>query len=527
MNKTVFVFTCLIFSLGLNAQENINISTGAFFEGEPYLKVNPDNPNHLVVAWMGFVNATQNIKIKVRASFDSGVTWSTITNLDHVQPGYTSADPSIAFDPEGNVLIAYIDWTGSDGDPLAGGIQISKSTDGGLAFNAPIEVLNIDVMPAQKIIDRPWIAVDKSTTSNAGNIYITSMNAKEAAPDYHPFISTSTDGGNNFTLSTLDNDNWLSGDLITSPMPTPTVQENGVFYAVYPSFVFSQNSMAQYILAASADGGATFNYQTVFASNETSTNNDPLPKKGYLLREDPSDINHLAFFYPSNINEDLDIYFTETFDAGATWSATSRINDDPVANDRLQDLVWADFNNNGDLIVTWRDRRNAPESGYETASEIWAAYRPNGANTFQSNFQITDETVAYNDVLALAGNDFMSVQLVDQVVHTTWGDTRTGTLKIWYQRSDTDGAILSVDDLTRDQPSPFIFPNPARDFVTIKTEGWTILTIYSLDGKKTTIVKNALNNEEEPINISHLSKGTFIFEIKTSTGIYHQKVIKL
>jgi hypothetical protein len=351
LKKHILLIFCALTSFLMSAQIDINLSNGALFEGEPYLKANPQNPNHLVAAWMGFVNAAQNLKIKVRTSFDGGITWSSITNLDHVEPEYTSADPSIAFSPDGNVLIAYIDWTGSDGDPLAGGIQLSKSTDGGLTFNAPTEVLNIDVMPAQKIIDRPWIAVDRSNTSTSGNIYITSMNAKEASPDYHPFISTSTDGGNSFTLSTLDGDNWLSGDLITSPMPTPTVHLNGVFYAVYPSFVFSQNAMAQYILVASADGGATFNYQTVFASNETSTDNNPLPKKGYLLREDPSDINHLAFFYPSNLNEDLDIYFTETFDAGATWSVSSRINDDPIANDRLQDLVWADFNENGDLAI--------------------------------------------------------------------------------------------------------------------------------------------------------------------------------
>jgi hypothetical protein len=525
MIKWMCLLLCFMAPALMKSQEDVSLSTGAFFEGEPYLKTNPENPNHLVVAWMGFVNAAQNIKIKVRASFDAGVTWSTITNLAHVQTGFTSADPSIAFNLNGDVLIAYIDWTGSDGDPLAGGIQMSRSTDGGLSFNTPQEVLNINEMPAQKIIDRPWITVDRSSTSTAGNIYITSMNAKEAAPEYHPFISTSTDGGNSFTFSTLDGANWRSGDLITAPMPTPAVQGNGVFYAVYPSFVFSQNTMAQYIIASSSDGGTTFNYQTVFASNETFSNNDPLPKKGYLLREDPSDINHLAFFYPSNINEDLDIYFMETLDAGETWSVSSRINDDPLANDRMQDLVWADFNNQGDLIVTWRDRRNASESGYETASEIWAAYRPNGSDTFQPNFQITDQTVAYNALLAQAGNDFMSVQLVEQLVHTTWGDTRTGTLKIWYQRSETDGSVLSTVNLAQSNLA-LIFPNPALDIVTVQPDDWTSLSIYSLDGKQINEIQNAPATTNQTINISHLSKGVYIFEVTTATGVTSQKVIK-
>lgn len=511
----------------MTAQEDVNISTGVFFEGEPYLKVNPENPNHLVVAWMGYVNASQNLKIKVRTSFDGGITWSPITQIENANPNYTSADPSIAFHPSGDVLIAFIDWTGTDADVLLGGIYYSRSLDGGLTFGSPVEVLNLDVMPDQKIIDRPWMVIDRSNTNTAGNIYITSMNAKDAAPEYHPFISTSTDNGNSFSLATIDGENWLSGDFVTSPMPTPTVQNNGVLHVIYPSLVFSQNTMAQYILASSSDGGTTFNYQSVFASNESASNNDPLPKKGYLLQKDPSDNNHIAFFFPSNVNDDLDIYFTETFDAGANWSNPTRINDDPIANDRLQDLVWADFNETGDLIVTWRDRRNAPESGYETASEIWAAYRPNGSNTFESNFQITDETVAYNEVLALAGNDFMSVQLVDQIVHTTWGDTRTGTLKIWYQRSDTEGNLLSLDDIANKQESQFVFPNPANTHVTIHIENWTELTVYSLDGKKIELIKNNTQGIDNVINIAHLKKATYLFEIKTSSGKYQQKVIKL
>ncbi len=511
--------TSMVFS-----QEDINLSTGPLFEGEPYIKANPDDPNHLVTAWMGFVNANENLKIKTRTSFDAGITWSPITNLEHVGTDYTSADPSIGFAPNGDVIIAYIDWTGSDVDILTGGIQISKSTNGGVSFNTPIEVVNLDVMLEQKIIDRPWIAIDRSATSTAGNIYITSMNAKDSEPEYHPYISISTDGGDSFIFKILDGDDWLSGDLITSPMPTPTVQNNGVFYAIFPSFVFSQNTLPQYIIASSNDGGLTFNYQTVFSSSTTFTDNNPLPKKGYLLREDPSDFNHLAFIFPSNQNEDLDIYFTETFDAGENWTPLSRINDDPIANDRMQDLMWGDFNEEGDLILAWRDRRNAPESGYETASEIWAAFRPAGTSTFEPNFQITDETVAYDDILALAGNDFMSVQLIGQAVHTVWGDTRTGTLKIWYQRSDTEGNILSKQDLAS-VSSNFMYPNPARDYITLRSQDWLTVTMYSSEGKKIEIIDNRSNNNGQTISVAHLAKGTYIFVVEASNGIYEQKVI--
>ena len=34
--------------------QNINLSEGLFFEGEPFIALNPNDNQHLVVAWMGF-----------------------------------------------------------------------------------------------------------------------------------------------------------------------------------------------------------------------------------------------------------------------------------------------------------------------------------------------------------------------------------------------------------------------------------------------------------------------------------------
>ena len=52
----------------------------------------------------------------------------------------------------------------------------------------------------------------------------------------------------------------------------------------------------------------------------------------------------------------------------------------------MQDLVWADFDEDGDLVISWRDRRNGDEGTYETASEIWAAFRDKDELVFSPNF---------------------------------------------------------------------------------------------------------------------------------------------
>ncbi|MDX1652776.1 MAG: hypothetical protein R3277_09815 [Brumimicrobium sp.] len=62
--KKIILTLILCFYGVLNAQ-NLNISTGLVFEGEPFIAINPNNNQHLVVAWMGF-KLGQEIVIKTK-----------------------------------------------------------------------------------------------------------------------------------------------------------------------------------------------------------------------------------------------------------------------------------------------------------------------------------------------------------------------------------------------------------------------------------------------------------------------------
>lgn len=525
MRTAFLIVVFLITSLQTFAQ-NTTVSEGVIFDGEPFMAVNPEDNNHLIIAWMGFTSVVQRTQIKTRSSFDGGDTWGPIVAINHVNSGYTSADPSIAFDENGAIVIAFIDSTGVDSDPIEGGIFISKSTDNGSTFGTPIEVLNIDVSPTQRIIDRPWLQIDRTPGANNGTIYITSMNVKESDPPYRPYVSVSTDGGSSFELKIIDNSGWLSG-LIMQPMATPALSGTGVFYAAYPSFLPTQNVFPQYIIASSTSAANVFSYNTILASNTTGTNSDPLPKKGYLLIHNPNNENHLAFLFLSNQNEDLDVYFMETLDAGDSWLEPIRVNDDPVGNDRMQDLIWADFNEDGDLVIAWRDRRNASENGYETETEIWATFRPNGAISFEPNFQITNQSVPYNDILAGAGNDFMNVQLNNNIVHCTWGDPRTDILKVWYQKLNTDGSPLGISEITSETKPPFfIYPNPTNSNVTIEMEGKNTIELYNSEGKKLFSKLTSAQLNKTTITLSKYPTGLYFVVIKTNDNQYTHKIIK-
>jgi hypothetical protein len=98
MKNYILLFTLFFTSL-CSAQTNINISSAAGWDTEPYIAINPTNSNNLIAAWMklsGFA-----LTIGTSYSTDAGASWSTPTITPHLHPNFTMADVSIAFNDAG------------------------------------------------------------------------------------------------------------------------------------------------------------------------------------------------------------------------------------------------------------------------------------------------------------------------------------------------------------------------------------------------------------------------------------------
>jgi hypothetical protein len=472
---------------------------------------------------MGFKMSNQ-IVIKTKVSFNGGQTWSVANFAPHTNPAYGSADPSLAFDAAGNVFLCYIDF---DDIIDSGSVYVRKSIDGGLNWGAPIEVINAHSDPGKYPIDRPWISIDNSGGSYSGNIYITTMPPKVFGylpPPYHPYFIRSVDGGNSFEpLVYLDKTGWLTGNNIPQPMPTSTVTTNGIFHAAYPSWVSSQNVYPQYILVSSSDGGNTLNYKSIVNLSGNTAFSDSLGKKGYLLRSNPNNPAHLIFILLLKNYGDGDVFFMESFNSGNTWSGLTRVNDDPIGNNRMQDLVWADFDDDGDLFVAWRDRRNAPDSTFTTSSEIWGAIKWKDSTGFSPNFIISDSLVPYDTILgATSGNDFMSVQFVNDTIYSVWGSNRDGALNIWFQKMTVSGTTTNINIIHELNNDLLIYPNPVSETVHIKTYNLKIKSIklFNSDGK---FVKEYFNNDFSVLN---LPDGIYFIKTMTDKTTFTNKLIK-
>jgi hypothetical protein len=512
-----------LFTVGVINSQNINLSNLNVFEGEPYIAINPLNNKNIVVAWMGYVFGSGTaLTIKTKQSLDGGQTWSTAVNLPHMSPTFKSADVSIAFDGSGKLFLSYIDYRES---PDSGGVFLTKSLNGGTTWSTPVKVIDALSDGAKRPIDRPWLAV-----SNSGNnIYLTTKPAPWILPPNRPYFIGSSNGGTSFNnWRYLDTTNYLVGNVIAAPMAVPAIAGNTVI-AIYPSYLPSQSVFAKYILAKSTNGGGTFTYSSVFNSPFSTAASNDSAKLSYRLVINPNNSNHYVFVSIGSISGvDYDIYMTETLNGGTSWSALTRINDDVINNGKMQDLLWADFDTNGDLAITWRDRRNGSGPGYARASEIYAAYRPSGSTTFNPNFKISNTLETYGNILAESGNDVMSMALKNDTLHTVWGSTRDGSLDIWYSRTKASlGSATDIKLLNSESLIINTIPNPTTDYIMVSVNNKTkidLLEIYSVSGKL--VYSQKINDFEIKLDVKHFADGIYQLKIQQGSLISYKKIIK-
>ena len=499
--------------------QNENISQSSTFDGEPYIACNPQNPNNIVIAWMGYVFG-KNITIQTKCSFDGGKTWGNENTLPHFNSTFTSADVSMAFHKGGIVYLSYIDYSES---PAKGGIYITHSKDGGKTWRSPAKAWDA-LETAKEAIDRPWLVIDNSGGANAGTLYLTTKPAPWIPAPNRPYLKYSTDSGNTWNAwQYLDSANYLVGNIIQAPMAAPCVTADGAFMAVYPSYLASQSLYPQALYAKTYDKGKTFSRGVANAKITGTT--DTIYKLGQRFFADPANKNNVTSTWIDSRNGDPDVYCSSSADGGKTWSSQVRVNDDNIGNGVAQDLVWGAYDTSGNIAITWRDRRNASGTGDMQPYDIYASFSKDNGATFSKNIRITDTTNPFNSVLEKKGNDFMSSYLLSDTIYSAWGDVRTGYLNIYFARTATNGTTTNIIIAKEKTPEIEIYPNPAKDKINVSytAEESMEVEIYITDLQGRNVLKPlnrhiSAGSQIIPVDIRGLANGNYICTLKNEEG---------
>jgi len=357
-------------------------------EAEPSIAINPQNPGNVVAGWIsGILGNPAGHACNFGVSFDSGKSWEKIgpvpgiTN-DNGGPWAVSGDPSVAFDKDGD---AYFACGASDRDsPPAGVEYVSKSTDGGMTWGAPVVAFG----PIKNVNGRADFAKISTNPAN-GDVYVVAQGIPEG---FGIYFTRSTDHGVSFS-SLVRIDKRSDGAYTDDPYAVAGVDPS-VVYITYGAGSNANQRFSNYdqiFIAKSTDGGATFSPgQKLLDVAPLTTVLANFPQ-GLVDANMWSAVDRTSGEIYVNFvdyrNGDADVWLLRVRDTGTTFvsDGVTRVNDDPMGNGADQFYPFLSLAPNGRIDICFEDRRYAPGNSLLFTT---CAHSSDGGATF-TNVQVT------------------------------------------------------------------------------------------------------------------------------------------
>ncbi len=332
---------------------------------------------YIVVFFNQGFDAITGTEMAVARSSDAGHTWtSTFFNFNSGS-GKFNDKPYIAVDTNPASPFRDTVYAAWDNASLNAGkssandvILVSRSTDGGQTFSAPVAASGTGSGPREVIGADPFVAPDG--TLHVAWHDITGNQVVEAS---------SANGGQSFGPT-----HTISPTQVAFDVAIPAQASRGAL--VYP--------------ACGADTSTGANRGTLYCSwmDETASNG-------------------------------TDIFLSRSTDGGATWSSPLRVNDDPagVANDQFNQWLSVDPSD-GSVNMSWNDTRNDTA---HLSTDIFYARSTDGGLSFGKNVQVTTAPTNETCCGADLGNqygDYEGIAAMDGSIHPVWTDRRAAVASL-------------------------------------------------------------------------------------------------
>ena len=335
--------------------------------------------------------------------------------------------PDVAFGPDGTLYVLYVNLRGTGNDP--GNLWLSTSTDGGRTLAPPTHV-------SGELSFQARLAVDPK-----GPVYVTWLqgfgtgNLSFTEPVPYVVAVRSDDRGRTFGPPVR----------VSEPSrpriggPSPVVDAKGRLQVLYTDYKENRRDFSALpgppaelpfalVLATSADGGRTFAKGVEAEPGVVATRRFLI-----YLPEFPQiaagDRDNLYITWADGRNGDDDVFLRRSSDAGRTWSAPVKVNDNP-ADGTAQFLPKVDVGPGNRVDVLFLDGRNDPAK--KILLDAYLATSTDGGKKFD-NIRVSnksfDSTVGPT-FGAEYGTDFgtkLGLAHGTGKAYAVWTDTRFGT----------------------------------------------------------------------------------------------------
>ena len=416
---------------------------GANFTGsevEPWLDVNPTDPDNLVAFWQQDRWSNGGARSNVAGvSFDGGETWELV-----VVPGLTdcsdgpferASDPWVSFAPDGtlhqmSLVVNLPTFAGRNG------MAVSRSLDGGLTWSDPIFV--IDEETPGVLNDKNTLTADATDSSFVYAVWDRLFLFPTGGFEGPVYLARTTDGGvtwepareifnPGFTNQTIGNQIVVlpDGTVIDFFNEIQNVLPDGTPNPVVPPFNLA--------FIRSFDKGATWDTSStkvaqILSQQVNTPDTGALVRDGNLIFDvavDPRRKGRIyAVWQDSRFTGFDQVAFVQSRNGGRTWSDPVRVNLTPLnAENPLRQQAFLPsvaVNREGRVAVSYYDFRNDDDSGELTDHfMVFCDRRCNRRSSWRDEVRLTEESFDYLNApqagglflgdylgLAAARNDF-------------------------------------------------------------------------------------------------------------------------
>src|SRR6266702_7511018 len=363
-------------------------STGKRSQNEPTVAVNPHNPNVVVAGSNDYCAALVNGDVwsGYYRSTDGGANWQ-----DSLVPGYpadTSAaglaspthascgaagDPTQSFDRSGRLFYGFICFNRVK--PVNGSTYVATyDQDGGHYLRTVLVALGSPSgqFSSGLFQDKINLAVDQSTGSNSGNIYLAWSRYSGRAANNVVLFSRSTDHGASFSPPVR-----ISPGLGEESFADLAVGPDGTVYLTYRNFAHQNATSDTISVERSTDGGQSFSQPQVIAQfrafdgNQFSGNgfgdcgDGPFAcPTGFTysrfasLSAVTADASGVHVVWNGELANGQSKVFVRNSSDGTNWSPATSIDTNARGHQYMPDIASAD----GVITVVFYDSRN--DAGY-------------------------------------------------------------------------------------------------------------------------------------------------------------------
>ena len=429
MGAAVLVAT--LFQSGYAAAQtigpNLNLTKAPGNQYETSVAINPNNNNQIFIVSRNEVGGLYTARTS-----DGGLNWTAQLIATKASPpagdiprAYGNA--SAAWDGYGNLFLAYLSQGGSG---TATYVTLALSTDGGANFYSPTGVGNSLLLIGAVFGDQPTVTVGPGSGGFPGSVWVTFWSQGGiwvSGAGVSGIGAVGTFGSQVLPLQPTGMNFWdiavgPSGEVIVTYGPNSG--SSGTLYTQIDSDGLGAVPFSSPAVIANVNLGG-------FTSIPAQPNWGVDPEVG--LAYDRTTGPHRGRLYavytdaPAIGSADTNIFVVYSDNAGASWSAPVRVNDDTGVNSQFLPHLSLD-QSTGAIAVTWYDARN---SAANNTAQYFGAFSTDYGATFGPNFQISTGTSNQaNSVAALkktdygdyTGNAFVGGRLVP-----AWADNSNST----------------------------------------------------------------------------------------------------